>query len=118
MERAGSIVNEKNPGVKTSRKRKIEDSAQESVKKTRTTKKDKFSNAKIPKTRKEIDENESDMVDSNAFELWDESQMLSQNMKVPQTLAKSFIALLEEGCTLPFIARYRKAAVDNLMPDK
>ncbi|CAH0406400.1 unnamed protein product [Chilo suppressalis] len=60
----------------------------------------------------------SDNKNDNIFILWDEAEMLSNTGKIPQKLAENFIKLVNEGCTLPFIARYRKAAVDNLMPDK
>ncbi|CAK1545264.1 unnamed protein product [Leptosia nina] len=50
--------------------------------------------------------------------LWNEAQMLSCAEKVPSHLATQFINLLNEGCTLPFIARYRKEAVDHLLPDR
>lgn len=60
-----------------------------------------------PNSSKESDDN-----------MWDESEMLSHVAKVPLGLAQSFVALLTEGCTLPFIARYRKANVNYLMPDR
>lgn len=51
-------------------------------------------------------------------EMWNEAEVLSQVARVSQNVAKNFIALLTEGCTLPFIARYRKTAVDQMMPDR
>ncbi|XP_059057080.1 S1 RNA-binding domain-containing protein 1 [Achroia grisella] len=48
----------------------------------------------------------------------DEAEMLSHIEKIPLKLASNFISLLSAGCTLPFIARYRKEAVDFLMPDR
>ncbi|KAI5634103.1 tex protein yqgF-like domain-containing protein [Phthorimaea operculella] len=54
----------------------------------------------------------------SSIPLWDEAEMLAQVAKIPLSLAQSFASLLAEGCTLPFIARYRKSAVDNLMPDR
>lgn len=51
-------------------------------------------------------------------EMWNEAEVLSQMVKVSQNVAQNFIALLTEGCTLPFIARYRKTAVDQMMPDR
>lgn len=59
----------------------------------------------------------SEKVDHNKI-IWDDSAVLAQVEKVPLKLAQNFVALLTEGCTLPFIARYRKTAVDNLMPDR
>ncbi|KOB74204.1 putative S1 RNA binding domain protein, partial [Operophtera brumata] len=64
-----------------------------------------------------IQENVSNSVFENAC-LWDESEMLSRVERIPVKLAQNFIALLTEGCTLPFIARYRKTVVDHLMPDR
>lgn len=49
---------------------------------------------------------------------WDEAKILSYEENVPQDLAERFIKLLNEGCTLPFIARYRKNVVDYLKPDR
>lgn len=50
--------------------------------------------------------------------MWTEAAMLSDIENVPKDLANGFINLLNEGCTLPFIARYRKGMVNNLMPDR
>ncbi|XP_052737577.1 S1 RNA-binding domain-containing protein 1 isoform X3 [Bicyclus anynana] len=47
-----------------------------------------------------------------------EVDMLSYFEKIPPLLAQKFISLLSDGCTLPFIARYRKEAVNHLMPDR
>lgn len=57
-------------------------------------------------------------ADNNTSEMWSEAEVLSQRANVSQEVAKNFIALLTEGCTLPFIARYRKAAVNQMMPDR
>ncbi|CAG4911460.1 unnamed protein product [Colias eurytheme] len=75
-----------------------------------------------PKATKNV-ENSDDIssVGSNdnvTNNLWNEDDMLSYVEKVPQLLARKFITLLNEGCTLPFIARYRKEAVDHLLPDR
>ncbi|XP_064293129.1 S1 RNA-binding domain-containing protein 1 isoform X1 [Plodia interpunctella] len=50
--------------------------------------------------------------------IMDDAKILANNEKIPQSLARNFINLLTEGCTLPFIARYRKTMVDYLMPDR
>ncbi|VVC92642.1 unnamed protein product [Leptidea sinapis] len=44
--------------------------------------------------------------------------MLSSIEGVPHDFALRFISLLGDGCTLPFIARYRKEAVNHLLPDR
>lgn len=49
---------------------------------------------------------------------WDEVQVLASIQTVPYALASSFVKLLSEGCTLPFIARYRKGHVNNLLPSQ
>lgn len=50
--------------------------------------------------------------------LWNEADVLCKTENVPQQLADNFIKLLSDGCTLPFIARYRKSAVNNLFSDR
>lgn len=62
-----------------------------------------------------IDTPDTDNVLSN---VWDEAEMLCHVERIPISLARNFISLLTEGCTLPFIARYRKTLVDHLMPDR
>lgn len=64
----------------------------------------------------ENDDDDDDTV--TLTEMWNEAEVLSQMVKVSQNVAQNFIALLTEGCTLPFIARYRKTAVDQMMPDR
>lgn len=73
--------------------------------------------AKKDTIKESIPNNTTDNVFENAC-LWDESVMLSQVERISLKLAQNFIALLTEGCTLPFIARYRKMVVDHLMPDR
>ncbi|KAM3963094.1 uncharacterized protein YdcI [Aphomia sociella] len=64
------------------------------------------------------DHNDNDGDPSNLPINCDEAGILSHLEKIPHKLAHNFISLLSEGCTLPFIARYRKEAVDFLMPDR
>ncbi|XP_026329410.1 uncharacterized protein LOC113237248 isoform X2 [Hyposmocoma kahamanoa] len=64
----------------------------------------------------ENDDDDDDTV--TLTDMWNEAEVLSQMVKVSQNVAQNFIALLTEGCTLPFIARYRKTAVDQMMPDR
>lgn len=69
------------------------------------------------KVKEVIDETESAGCNTSD-NVWDEAEMLSRIEKVPRQLAENFISLLTEGCTLPFIARYRKTVVDHMMPDR
>ncbi|CAD0196891.1 unnamed protein product [Chrysodeixis includens] len=79
---------------------------------------------KVAKTKKtkESEELDGDICayddSENIPNVWNEADMLAQVEKIPHKLAENLINLLTEGCTLPFIARYRKTAVDNLMPDR
>lgn len=79
---------------------------------------------KVLKTTKKITNGNAECnanqisVEDNNLMVWSEATMLAHHQKVPKELAQNFIDLLEEGCTLPFIARYRKAKVFHLMPDK
>ncbi|CAH2241255.1 jg3316 [Pararge aegeria aegeria] len=124
------------------RKRKIEESGdidKPAPKKRVTTKKDKETGetSTKPKTKripkkisvkkesKTLNENDSENQDyaqdkpSDDYNSYlNEADMLSYFEKIPPILAQKFIKLLSDGCTLPFIARYRKEAVDHLMPDR
>lgn len=75
--------------------------------------------------KKDANENESDnendcqdMKSDGYNNYLNEADMLSYFEKIPPILAQKFISLLSDGCTLPFIARYRKEAVGHLMPDR
>ncbi|KAG6452744.1 hypothetical protein O3G_MSEX007756 [Manduca sexta] len=114
--------------TRTTRKRKVELSEDDSPKKKPKTTAKQGSTSKVnkvTKTNKEKIEVNKEFETENINEdedqndcIWDESEMLSHVEKIPYGLAKNFIGLLTEGCTLPFIARYRKVAVNNLMPDR
>lgn len=101
--------------VSKSKKPKVDDKEQGEAKKQ----------SKITKKPALLDKNDAgtsavDVVEG-AFDFassWDEAELLSNVEKVPRKLAHNFVKLLTDGCTLPFIARYRKSAVDNLMPDR
>ncbi|MBS9782387.1 MAG: helix-hairpin-helix domain-containing protein [Arcobacter sp.] len=43
---------------------------------------------------------------------------LQQKTKIPQNHIKNIISLLEDGCTIPFIARYRKDLTGNIGDEK
>lgn len=40
--------------------------------------------------------------------------MLAENFSVPLPICTNFTTLIQDDCTLPFIARYRKEMVGNL----
>lgn len=114
---------------KATRKRKVADVGETEgaaiKKKTKTEVKSKVAKPKTLKSskiKKNSDGGIQSMVDIDSSEIipvmWDEAEVLSQTVRVPLTVAQNFIGLLTEGCTLPFIARYRKAAVDHMMPDR
>lgn len=132
------------PVRKVTRKRKVDDTNEENldkpVKKSRGivksgTSKKKESNPRQKTKAKDAEEtkarNESEREPSNSeilhsksiqndnkYEIWNEAEMLSHVERIPPKLAHNFIGLLSEGCTLPFIARYRTFVVDNLKPDR
>ncbi|KAJ8722577.1 hypothetical protein PYW07_003757 [Mythimna separata] len=91
----------------------------ESTEKIPKSKETKVSKSKVTKPPAENND-EVDLFDNheNIPNVWNEAEMLAQVERIPLQLAKNLIGLLTEGCTLPFIARYRKTAVDNLMPDR
>nr|XP_026495344.1 S1 RNA-binding domain-containing protein 1 isoform X1 [Vanessa tameamea] len=78
-------------------------------------------------SKKELDVNDDTDNDINlnreipyeeCNSLFYDAEMLSNFEKITPVLAQKFISLINEGCTLPFIARYRKETVDHLMPDR
>lgn len=74
---------------------------------------------KEPKGNESGNENEDHGMKSDEYNNYlNEADMLSYFEKIPPILAQKFISLLSDGCTLPFIARYRKEAVGYLMPDR
>lgn len=46
--------------------------------------------------------------------MWNIPEVLATSFRVPLPACKKFTSLIEEECTLPFIARYRKEMVGNL----
>lgn len=75
--------------------------------------------------KKEIVDNAQDEVDGNVQMKnnsenvdWNEPDLLATKENISKSVAENFIKLLNDGCTLPFIARYRKGLVDNMMPDR
>ncbi|CAK1581749.1 unnamed protein product [Parnassius mnemosyne] len=99
----------------------------ENIEKSSKNKKDSET-VKIKRVRKKIktdDEEESmkntdveSQLQNDDNKYCNEAEILSFEEKIPQDLAQKFINLLNEGCTLPFIARYRKNVVDYLKPDR
>ncbi|XP_049867445.1 uncharacterized protein YdcI [Pectinophora gossypiella] len=67
---------------------------------------------------KTVAKNPPKNIKDDKSDVWAEAKTLAQLEDISQQLAHTFISLLTEGCTLPFIARYRKSAVDNLQPNR
>ena len=42
------------------------------------------------------------------------TKIIAQQLHLPETGVENTIALLDLGCTIPFIARYRKERTGNL----
>ncbi|XP_050667998.1 S1 RNA-binding domain-containing protein 1 isoform X2 [Leptidea sinapis] len=116
----------------TTRKRKantaLEDNnspKHKTVKTVEKLEKSRKINVKEPKKPKvqvkkkvESDDESVELENGNESHLWNEADMLSSIEGVPHDFALRFISLLADGCTLPFIARYRKEAVNHLLPDR
>lgn len=49
---------------------------------------------------------------------WQDSELLSQETCIEPKIAQSVIKLLDEGNTIPFIARYRKNMTNNMTPEE
>ena len=60
-----------------------------------------------------MDNNNSDLKPE-----WDESTVLSKNISENKGHIESVIEMLDNGATLPFIARYRKQATGDMPVDK
>lgn len=116
-------------------KKKISAKTKSAKAKVVTVKKDIVKEKKEPKITKKVtkrnikpvsNNDSNDLNAENATETnddpyssyWNEAEMLSYFENIPPQLAQKFISLLSDGCTLPFIARYRKEAVHHLMPDR
>ncbi|CAH1264026.1 SRBD1 [Branchiostoma lanceolatum] len=50
--------------------------------------------------------------------LWEAAHVLSDRLDIYDYIAANVIELLDEGCTVPFIARYRKEKTDNMEAEK
>lgn len=101
------------PSKKATVKDNKESIKNKKIKQEHIKKVEDFYNLNNPDTEyKDIAQN--DLYSNN----WNEAEMLAYFEKVTPSLAQKFISLLSDGCTLPFIARYRKEAVEHLMPDR
>jgi uncharacterized protein len=49
---------------------------------------------------------------------WELDETISDNLDLPIWSTKNVVKLLEEGCTIPFIARYRKEMTGGMEVDK
>lgn len=49
---------------------------------------------------------------------WKEYELLSQQLDIKPNISKNLIKLFEDGNTIPFIARYRRDATENMVPEK
>nr|XP_006819483.1 PREDICTED: S1 RNA-binding domain-containing protein 1-like [Saccoglossus kowalevskii] len=56
--------------------------------------------------------------EKNTDMLWDMKVMLSECEGIELWVASNIVDLIEDGCTIPFIARYRKERSNNMEADK
>ncbi|KAI4460983.1 30s ribosomal protein s1 [Holotrichia oblita] len=48
---------------------------------------------------------------------WQNYELLSEYQNIDLNVSQNIIKLFDDGCTIPFIARYRKDATDNMSPE-
>ena len=49
--------------------------------------------------------------------LWEPAEVLSAEHGVPGEVSRAVVRLLEEGNSIPFLARYRREATGGMLPD-
>jgi hypothetical protein len=49
--------------------------------------------------------------------LWEPAEVLSGDLDVPVDICRRVVNLLEEGNSIPFLARYRREATGGMLPD-
>ncbi|CAG9854189.1 unnamed protein product [Phyllotreta striolata] len=49
--------------------------------------------------------------------IWEDYQLLAENLNLSDGVAQNVVQLFSEGNTIPFIARYRRAATENMSPE-
>lgn len=54
----------------------------------------------------------------NTDTYWEVDDVISENLDLPKWSTKNVVRLLEDGCTIPFIARYRKEKTGGMEVDK
>lgn len=74
--------------------------------------KNTFSEEKCPKTPK------TECIGEEIQPNWQDFELLSHETNIEPAVAKSVIKLLDEGNTIPFIARYRKNMINNMTPEE
>lgn len=76
---------------------------------TQPAKKIKTENSQNQEKKKESTKNKTPGSSVNTPAVsWRCEEIISANLGVPGWAAKNVVSLLDEGCTIPFIARYRK----------
>lgn len=81
---------------------------------------------KEPKSKFNIKQENEEQFESKEFKAavgsstdsyWQSYELLSEYQKIDLNVSQNIIKLFDEGCTIPFIARYRKDATDNMNPE-
>jgi Tex-like protein N-terminal domain len=49
--------------------------------------------------------------------LWEPAEVLAADLDLPVTICRTVVGLLEEGNSIPFLARYRREATGGMLPD-
>lgn len=85
-------------------------------------KKEKVVNAPKKRIKKEKNEYKSEAVikseNKQSVVSWKVEEVISVNLDVAVWAAKNVVSLLDEGCTIPFIARYRKEQTGGMEVQK
>lgn len=126
MEAKKSGVKRKLGSVKVEKdKKKESDDAEDGsfpVKKLKTVNKQEkesvFEKKPTKKAKPKTKVEESKLKLSGGSVSWKVEDVIGANLNVPVWAAKNVVQLLDEGCTIPFIARYRKEQTGEMEVQK
>lgn len=76
------------------------------------------SNTKKPKLTKETKEEKPSTSIEEHSPLWEDYQLLAEQQDIDVNVSQNIIDLFKNECTIPFIARYRKAETKNMDPER
>lgn len=72
----------------------------------------------VPEKKRKLNERNPTTEQSSRSQPWNEAELLSGSYNISKNIMENIVELFQKDNTIPFMCRYRKDLIGNILPDK